>query len=175
MATTYSSLDVRDLFGVHAEDLVVSELHDGGPSRARAVVIDGSAQSWSDVSRQWPVRDRNSARFSWLAALPVLIIAVVRGTCDGAAASLVAQADLVFEVGQADIPQDIPAIGCRTEAEWEEHSSLLQQRLIQQPLASIVAAMCLREQRTRQSIGLESMAYSLLQAGPEYKTWLGSR
>ena len=105
-----------------------------------------------------PAAAHDERAWAWLAALPAVSVGVARSGVASGARALAGALDVV-----AESEDDLAAIVATCE---------------QAPLAALVLAQLLRRSEARSvADGLlaESLAYSTLQAGPEFATWCAGR
>lgn len=170
--TTPSTVDVGLVASTAGRREVQALIEDGGAPAGGSLLFDGSLQGWRRLSAV--DLDPDDSFLAYLLRAPALLLARVRGHCQGYATALVGRMDLVFRVD----PDVEESPFCGSEHDVAQRLTQVRAATAAWPSAATLAASLLRGQaRQDPATGLlaESTAYSLLQSGPEFRRWLASR
>lgn len=134
------------------------------PAQPTVVVVEGSVEEWRGARMWSPIGG-------------TIVVGLVRGGDDWVE-GLAGECDLRALCGGRAIDPRHWNLHATTESEIDAWIGAIERSLAERPLTAGVLAGCLRvTTRIAASEGLvvESLAYSMLQSGPEHQSWLHSR
>lgn len=135
-----------------------------GPAEPTVVLIDGSVEEWRGAG-------------SWSLAGGSIALAIVRAG-DEPVESLAGECDLRALLRGRPAEPHHWNLHASAESELEAWIEAIGRAVQERPLAAGVFAGCLRitgRIAPRDGLVVESLAYSMLQSGPEHQSWLHSR
>lgn len=145
------------------------------PRRADALVVVGAKDCWNAAS-QVASETLAAGIHRLLAQMPVPVLAVVKGNArTGISESICLEVDIVLGVvpGALFGPSSPQAMTGDTASIGSVLEQLLE-RISQRPIAAAATARGLRAMKhlcPEEAVHLETLTYSLLQAGDEYRSW----